>query len=363
MKSSILKKLFYPPHYLTMTVAGVDIRNTGIKYIEFIDRKGLIYIKNSGEIPLAPGIFKDGDILNKAALVKALAGLKNKISADFVKVSIPEEKTYLFDTQIPFVPQANVRESLEFKLEENVPLKADEIVFEYDLVSSEPDANKMLVVNVSAIPKKVIASFTEAFEEAGLMPLSYEMESKMIGRAVMPRKDHEPTIIIHIKDESTMLALVIDRMVRFTSTVAIGDLAMKQSLKKIDPSFAGNFDTLSNTLSVPGHAASTDLFYSMFNVFSVLKDEIEKFNSYLVSHAKNKHNLLPEKISRIVIAGKSALLPGFCEHLSQNFNADVALADVWTNTFDLNDYLPAISFGDSLNLATAIGLAIPYYRT
>ena len=117
MKTNFLKQLLYIPNYLSLPVAGIEICNKSIKYIEFFDKKGVLSVRNFGEIILAPDIIKNGDILNKNALVKALTEIKNKISSDFIRVSIPEEKTYIFEVKMPKEAITNIREALEFKIE------------------------------------------------------------------------------------------------------------------------------------------------------------------------------------------------------------------------------------------------------
>ncbi len=356
MKSNVLKKLFYPPSYLSLKAAGLDIRNSSIKYVEFFDKKGSMSVKNLGEIALPANTVKDGEILNKAALVKALAQLKNTLSYDFVRVSIPEEKTYIFNTQIPKVKDADIRSALEFKLEENVPLKAEEISFEYENLDKNNESDA-LSVNVSVIPKKTVENFAEALGLAGLTPLSFEMESQMVADAVIAGDDPKAYMIIYIKDDSTVFSFVSENIVRFTSTVPIGDSTIRESLVKIDPALYGANGKLNDDFFRAEANAPSDSFFALFNVFSVIKDEIEKFNDYLVSKSKDKSAALPASAGRIIFCGKSAALPGFVNHISQNLDHETALANVWVNAFDINDHVPTVQFRDSLDFAAAIGLA------
>lgn len=341
MKTNFFKKLFYPPQYLSMKVAGLDIRNGSIRYVEFTDAKGNFSIRNSGRIALPAHTVKDGDILDKDALVKALSELKGKISADAVKLSIAEEKTYIFDTQVPLVKGASVRESIEFKLEENVPLKADEVFFQYETVKKEGRGeNGTLIASVSVIPKATIEDLAEVCSLAGLSVAGFEMESRMIARSVVPSADPRALMLINVKDDSTLLSLVVGGIVRFTSTIALGESAMKESLAKAD-------------------AMGEEAHYSLANVFSVVKDEIEKFNEYLLSTSDGKSIPLPSSVDEIILSGEGASLPGFADQIGQNINAKITLANVWSNVFDVNVSLPKLAFADSLDFAAAIGLAIP----
>lgn len=356
MKSDFIKKLLRPPRYLSMKAAGIDISNRSVRYIEFAEKKGGLSVRNFGEVPLPANTFKDGEILDKNALVKVLSDIKKKISSNFVKLSIPEEKTYIFDTEIPLVKGSNVNESILFKLEENVPLKVDEVFFEYDMVKKEEeDGVRNAIVSVSVIPKKVIEDFTEASVRAGLANIGFEIESRMVARSVVPKGDKRNLLVIHIKEDSTLFSLVTSGIVRFTSTVAIGESAMKENIAKIDPTFSSG--KIPDTFFYP-HAADNGSSSSLLNVFSAIRDEIEKFNDYLSSTSERKGSSLPNSVDEIIISGKSAALAGLIRHVSRDMEAQVLLANVWTNVSDINSELPRITFVDSLDFSIAIGLAL-----
>jgi Tfp pilus assembly PilM family ATPase len=96
MKFNFFKKIFRLPGFLSLSSAGIEICNDSIKYIELVDKNGSFYLKNYGEIFISQGIIKDGEIIEKGLLVKALESVKKKITSDFVRVAIPDEKTYMF---------------------------------------------------------------------------------------------------------------------------------------------------------------------------------------------------------------------------------------------------------------------------
>ncbi len=361
MKTHFLKKIFYPPNYLTLLVAGVDIGNNEIRYIEFSNKRGNLTLKNFGEIALPENTVKDGDILNKDALVKALIDLKSKISADFIRVGIPEEKTYIFDTEIPKAAGQDIRQAIEFKLEENVPLKVDEILFEYEVLKTQK-RDDHIHSTVSVIPKKTIESFVEIFDSAGLSPVAFEVESRMIARSVIPRHDQKTVIVVDIKDDTTVMFGVVDGVVRFSSTVGIGASAIKESLLKVDPTLYDNSGKLSDKAYDLTTPFNSDMFISLLNVFSVIKDELIKFNEYIESKAAEKRNFSPQKLDRIILCGSKAALPGFANYLNQNFGVQIVLSNVWSNVFEKNEQIPDLKFQDSLDFSAAIGMAIPLFK-
>ncbi len=357
MKTSFLKNIFYPPNYLFLPVAGIEICNGSIKYIEFFNKNGVFSIKKFGEVSIPKDTVKNGFILNRTSLVKALLEVKKNITSDFVRVSIPEDKTYIFETKIPKGAENNIREVLEFKIEENVPLKLEGSMFEYEIID-RGELSDEITVSVSVIPKRVIVEYAETFDQAGMYPVSYEIESKVIANSVITKNSKKNSIILEIKDDSTVLIAVIDGFVRASSSVSIGESAIKESLLKTgvfsDELINGKF--FENDFSFET-TYSGESYSSLVNVFSILKDEVEKFNEYIKNRFLNI-NSHTRVIDSIILCGRSSVLPGLAKQINQNINTEVILADTWTNIFDVKDTVSPMKFNDSLAFATPIGLVL-----
>ncbi len=243
------------------------------------------------------------------------------------------------------VAEASIRKVVEFRPVENIPLKVDEVYFEYQIIRDDKQADA-LYISVSAIPKTVIENYANTCVAAGFFPISFEVESKMVAQSVIQKNDKRAYIIVNVKDDSTVLSLVSEGIVRFSSSVAVGTNLIEESLAKI------NTEKKSD---------ESDSFYSLLNIFSIVKDEVEKFIDYSKSKSGTE-SFLPEKIEKIILCGKSASLPGFATHLGQHIDIQVVFANVWTNVFNLDNRLPSIPFKNSLDFATPIGLAMPYLR-
>ncbi|MFA6797442.1 MAG: pilus assembly protein PilM, partial [Candidatus Paceibacterota bacterium] len=199
MKFNFAKKIFCTPNYLSMPAIGISISNHAIRYIDFCNKKDKISLKKYGEVLFPSGIVKDGEILNKEALIKIISELKNELSSNIINVSIPEDKSYIFNIKVPKVSEKEIRQILEFKIEENVPLKVDESIFEYEIVKDFFD-EKELLLNVSVIPKSTIIEYTEVFNLAGFYPVSFETESGMVAYSTVPINDKKTFMIINVKD-------------------------------------------------------------------------------------------------------------------------------------------------------------------
>ncbi|MBU6431561.1 pilus assembly protein PilM [Patescibacteria group bacterium] len=347
-----------PPRYLEMSAAGLDISDQAIRSIEFLKDKNGLFPAFFGEEKLPQGLIVSGEIIKKDELVKILSSLRRKYHLGFVKVSLPEEKAYFFKTEIPKVDEDEIRQSIEFRLEENVPLKAEEVLFDYRVINKVHEKSDHLDIAVSVVPKRVAESYAEVLEKSGLTAVAFEVESSAIARSAVKKGSGGSAMVINIRDRVTTVTLVADGTVRFTSAFAAGGNLITEALQK---NFSVSFEKaeeMENEKLYGESKESIAMFFSLASIVSVIKDEISKFYSYWL--AKNDSGgELGGKISKIILCGKNAGIAGLKEYLSQSLKIEVEMAEVWTNVFSPKDRLPEINFLDSLNFAVAIGLALP----
>jgi len=356
MKFNFAKKIFCTPNYLSMPAIGISISNHAIRYIDFCNKKDKISLKKYGEVLFPSGIVKDGEILNKEALIKIISELKNELSSNIINVSIPEDKSYIFNIKVPKVSEKEIRQILEFKIEENVPLKVDESIFEYEIVEDFFD-KKELLLNVSVVPKSTIIEYSEVFNLAGFYPISFETESKMVAYSTIERNNKGTFMVINIKDDSTVFSIVSDEVVCLTSTVSFGNHSIIESLSKISEFRDKKNDKILDDLLYLNQI-NNNIFDSLLNIFSVFKDEVEKFSGYWSSQNDKSEDIFSQKIEKVIMCGKCSVLPGFREYIEQSLGIEVTLANVWQNVFNLDSYLPELKFIDSLDYAVPVGLAL-----
>ena len=114
-----------PPQFLQMTTLGVDISDTSLKYVLLHpDRTSgrQLELRQWGDIDIPPGVLERGQVSDVTALGTVLKELREKTGARLVRVSLPEERAYIFETEIAASTSAKeIRGQVEFRLEENVP--------------------------------------------------------------------------------------------------------------------------------------------------------------------------------------------------------------------------------------------------
>ena len=341
-----------------MPAIGLDISDSAVTALELVRRKGSFAVGRYGRRALPQGSILGGYVHDQAAVVAELCKLRDELALDFVNASLSEEKAYLFKANIPRVKRKEMREVIEFKLEENVPIPASDAIFDYTLISEAGhEAPDHLDVGVTVLPKKVVETYAELLAAADLMPLSFETEAQAIARALVARGDRGTYLIVNFGESKTGLFIVSEEVVHFTSTVAIGGAHITEAIGKSLSISKEEAKALKTNHEAFKDRKGTELFPSLLNTLSVLKDEVSKLSIYWRTH-KDPAGELGKKIQRILLCGRDSSLVGFADYLSLALQTPAHVGNVWCNAFSFEEYIPPLSRDESLDYAAAIGLAM-----
>lgn len=319
--SSLFSKIFPPPAFLVMPHAGLDISDDAIRCIDYRRTAHGLIISKYATQELRPGLVDGGDIKDEKEFVSILKTFASANDLGDVKVSLPEEKAYLFQTEIPNTNFSSIAQNIEFKLDQNVPLSAADALFQFDIMPKAV-SGEILRASVSVVPRTYVEHYMSLLHEAHLTPVAFEVTPKSIVAACTPKYEPGTRLIVHVMKKKTGLYIVSEGVVCFTSTIGWG----------------------SDELSVAETNPES----------SVLTIEINRVYSYWITRSD-----VHASISEIVVVGSKAEA---CELMLRNHGGEASshsvLPDVWHNAFDINTYVPPITHTESLEYAIAAGLAL-----
>ncbi len=345
---------FFPiPKLLAMDAAGLEISEHSLKYLYLSGEKRL-RLKSFGNKDLPAGVIAHGEIEDVSALAGALRELRDEIGTSRVHVSLPEQKGYVFRMTSPRVQDLSVREAIEFRLEEYVPLPPGDVVFDWEVLEGESTPTE-LALNVTAFPRTTIEEYYEALSSAGYVPLSFEIESQAAARAVLPLGHKGAALIVDFGETRTAIAVVQHGIVRFTTSLELAGGALTTALIKklgVTPQEAERLKNEEGVANVGGRAAEV-----IGPIITSLRNEIQRHFLYWHTHGEAA-GLAHEPIDTIILCGGNANVRGLSTFLSQTMRARVELARVWQNAFDLSGYIPPVPHNHSLRYATVTGLAL-----
>lgn len=333
MKHSVFFDSFPPPEFLQMPSAGMYISDKSIQFVSFLHthHKDKRIIKSFGERALAPGVIDKGIIKKPKEVSLILESIKksNK-SLGFVRASLPEEEGYLVRMLVPMVSSEELREVVEERLENYVPMQSSEAIFDYSVISTNAKDNS-LELEVSVVQRKIVEEYTAIFKGTGIMPISFEVESRAIARSVVPMGDKGVFVIVDIKEDRTGIYIVLDGGVRISSSIDIGAKDLMDGKEEIIDE------------------SKTEL--------PKLKEEIEKRSRYWDTHKSKEKSGLP-KVEGVYLCGRGASIKGLSNYFKSHIGSHVFLANPWVNAIDFDKHIPLMNFNESLRYSAAIGLAI-----
>ena len=359
MRTRILEKLFPTPNFLKMPSVGLDLSGESVKFAELLLRRGQLRLGRFGGAVLPRGCIDGGDVKDQDTLINTLTEVRKKYNLHHIVASLPEEKAYIFNITIPYVPPKEIRESIELQLEGNIPVAPDSVLFDYE-VTKWNELTDELEVNISALPVKVIEDYTHVFRESGLHPLVFETDAQAILRAILRKNEEGTFMIVYMGRSRTSFYMYHNGVVLFSSTIDFGGNMITKTIMKekgLTYNDAEKFKAEKNFLE---GTKNGELFGLVVSTLSVLRDEIQKYLTYWNEHAVKEKAFQKEnaKVERIIFTGGNAALIGITEFFSTYLNVPFELANPWTNIFPPNSDIPPIHHNDSLKYSVAIGLAL-----
>jgi len=348
-----------PPSYITMPSIGIDISDSSLKYIQFRkdQRSGTtLELLHWGDIDIPDGILKRGDIKDVEKLSAALKEMKEKTGADNVRVSLPEERAYLFETEIKRgTPFKEIRGLLEFRLEENVPLSPRDAFFDYDIVEDDLKAGVYRVL-VTAYARDTVMGYYEACQSAGVTPLAFEVEAQAIARATLHEGDKGTYMIVDFGKTRTGIGIVHRGALMYTSTVDIGGAELSTALRhQLGDREESELTQIKNTQGLVRGVNDSAAYDALITTMSAIKDEVATRIQYWNTRDVDREE---RQIEGVILCGGSVNLKGLPGYFTETLGVEAKRAEVWNNAFDIKNVVPPIGRRYSYGYATAIGLAL-----
>jgi len=338
MKGKRFFDSFPPPVFLTMPSVGISIENEMLRVADFEKKHGRIVLKKTDEIKLEVGTLNAGDIAKPEKLLAAFKKIHADHGVRYARLALPEEKAYVYEVVLPMPEDGGtLADAVEFSLSQNIPLSPAEVVFDFEIVEGPFLVNSVQSVRlvVSAYPSANAEMWVDILKQAGISAISLIPESQAVARSVVQDGDKRTVILVHFLKDKTILAIVSQGSVCFSTTVSH---AIENPEKILD---AHDGEKI---------AESVELL--------AVRDELSKIYSYWMSKQAIKSPKDPKSIKSIVVTGQVSNMSDVSDYLSKHISVPAMLGNVWVNVFSLDTFVPEIEFEQSLLLAAVIGVGL-----
>ncbi len=348
-----LRAAFAPPQYLARSFAGIDLSASGVKAARLAAGVHGLTLAGWAEIFLAAGAFADGEIVDQGAVVAALAGTAHSAGITTANASLPESKSFLFETEVPGAAADELRVAVEQHLDELIPLPPAETVFDFVAIG-EGKGGGTRVAGVG-VAGRVIDDALKAFDDAKMSVAALEGEMFAMARALIRPDDMATSLIVDVGKTTTKLAIVAGRIPLFSATIAIGGHALTLAVQKYFGVTENEARGVKADRGIVPTAGNEEYLAAMLSTVSAIRDEIMRRLDYWQEKARASGH---EPVERALLTGGNASVRGLPEYLEGALGVPVMMGDVFTNLASRDAWIPEIDSTEAPAYATAIGLAL-----
>jgi type IV pilus assembly protein PilM len=235
MELSFLNRLFRPSFLGSEDeYVALDIGSSSVKMVEAVKDKAGYRLANIGIAPLPPTAVQNNTVVEKGPVVSAIRSLirDHRVKATKVISVVPGRAAIIKKIQLPVQREEQLDANVEFEAANVIPESLENVNLDYQVLNFLEEGTQMEIL-VVAVKKEIINSYTQAINEAGLVPMIMDVD--YFAMENMYETNYEPNPhklvgLIHIGARYTSINLLKDGVSSFTGDLPIGGEALTESL-------------------------------------------------------------------------------------------------------------------------------------
>ncbi|HCM43794.1 MAG: Tfp pilus assembly protein, ATPase PilM [Candidatus Kaiserbacteria bacterium GW2011_GWC2_49_12] len=329
------------------SVLGIDIGASSAKIVQLRASRGAAILETYGEISLGPyGKQPIGKVvkLSPEKTAEALTDLMKEanVTARSGGVAIPFSSSLVSILDLPKTDREALKRIIPIEARKYIPVPVSEVQLDWFVIPEQeeeqsafdrvekptkrPHGQEVLLV---AIHNETIENYQTITENAGLKAEFYEIEMFSTARSSLGH-GIAPVLVVDLGAGTTKMYVVERGIIRLTHLVTVGGQHITETLAR---SLDWEFEKAERVKRERGLKDSNA--YSVEEnerikvaLLSTLSRVFGEINRVLLSYGQ-RYN---KNISRVVLSGGGASLPGLSEEAKISLNADVEIADPFART-------------------------------
>lgn len=159
------------------SIVGLDIEAGSVAATE-LRANGSVAVVGQGVAPLAPGVFREGEVVDPEALGVAIKDLfaEHKLSRS-VRLGIANQRVAVRTLHLPPIDdRGELETAIRFQAQDHIPMPLDQAVLDWQVVGYSQDesgAPRMEVVAVAA-RRDMLGHVIDALDVAGVRPVGID---------------------------------------------------------------------------------------------------------------------------------------------------------------------------------------------
>lgn len=332
---------------------GLDVGTTSIKAVSLkIDQKKLSIEAIAVSPFTAKSILSESQINQQmiASSIKEMLSIA-QIKTKSVNVSIPASQVYTKIIETPELSEKELSDSLSFEMDQYIPLPLNQVKTDWQIIDHfTKGGQKTMSVLIIAASTAVLQKYQNILTLSGLTPASIETEMISVQRALSPLfTANESCLVVHIGSSATNISITTGSVLQFIATIGLGGLAITRAVSADLGIATSQAEELKKTYGLmPALEGKVGKALQ-----PVLESIIADIKRTILTYKERNSNAT---ISKIVLSGGTALLPGIESLFFEALHIQVVIG----NTFTLNQIsnVPEEILAEAPSYNVVVGLAL-----
>ncbi len=333
-------------------LVGLDLDPAHVAAVEATSN-GSVHITRSAIGALRPGVLRDGEVTDPAALTAAIQDLwaSNSELPTRVRLGIANQRIVVRTLDLPPLtdPKA-IASAVQVEAPDHIPMPMDEAIIDHQVLGIvDTPAGPRTRVVVVAVRREMIDRYVDAVRGAGLDIAGIDLSAFALVRALAAPNDGEGIIFVNVAG-LTNVAVAIGPHCLFTRAAAGG---LDTMIHALADRRALTTEHASQWISHVGLETPIEEIDGDPEVVAATRTVLEEGVHQLADTVRNSLNFYrmqqnAQPVSRAVLTGPAAAVPGL----------PGALADKLSMMVEVRAVHGATIAGDGSRLAVAAGLAV-----
>ena len=319
---------------------GIDMGSNCIKAVEVVPTVQGWELANAAVTPTPADSIKDGVIVDVSAVSSEIRTmLKNAgIRSTGAICGISGSQVIVRQVQFPKMPEAFLRKSIKYEASKYISSSMEDSIVEFEILGDAEEPGNMSVMLVAA-PREMVESRVSALETAGLEPLVMDLEAFALIRSLVEfsstdRYLHQTVALVDMGASHTDVNVISRGEFALTRNIPIAGVSFTNAIRSLT---GATFDEaeqmkLEMARGVPlDQISAAQTENRSWKVVQPLLDEMirEIRRSINYYHSQFPEGNVDSFVSKVVLTGGSARMPGMDAYISAKLNIPTEIACVF----------------------------------
>jgi len=318
---------------------GIDIGTSAIRLVEVSRWARRTKLESYGEISASALYEKPFRTFEKSTLLLSSEDISRAIKAVIeeanikarkVAFSIPDFSTFFTTFELPPMTAEELPQAVKAEARRHVPIPLSEVTLDWQVLNHAPNSEEeKLKILLVTVPDEVINQYRRIAQGLNLELLALEAEVFSLIRSLINKDDKGVIVIVDIGARSTTCSIIERKVLKVSHSFDISGNNLTERIARalsIDHQKAKELKRKYGILHSSSGQEGDNIREILLPLIDLIINEIDKVLKGFYLREK-------KEIDKIILAGGTALLPGFSEYVKDYFKKEVEVANPFSKIF------------------------------